>query len=435
MLKNQGVLGLAITVMMLVSAFSAYGGLIKDSYIITFKSESGIIDPPNESYRGLINPFGEERPKGQSKKKLAEALGLKENQIYSIFSTINAVHLKISAEVAYKFSLDERVLHVEQDRTVRLAQSNPGWGLDRLDEITPVLDNTYNLTSNDGTGRTIYMLDSGLALNNSAVAAEFSGRALAYELFENGNTIVNGEDCFGHGTQVASAIASNTYGVAKSANIVSVKITDGCGIESRISRSITAFNQLAEWVPAGTIVNWSNGIWNEDGSCYPGIINIALENAISACHNAGIIVVVAAFNDTCNTADFSPTRILQAFVVGGTSMDRIAGYGQDEIFYIPGQGGSRTGSNISGFAPGESILTMKKDGTATYANGTSMSTAYVSGLFAIACQAAGTFCDSAITAASLYQAMRDTGQVGTVTGVGGTVLPNGTPSRFLSNQW
>jgi hypothetical protein len=46
-----------------------------------------------------------------------------------------------------------------------------GWALDRIDEpgTTYVDDGTYEYT-NDGSGRTIYILDSGLNLDIQAVA-------------------------------------------------------------------------------------------------------------------------------------------------------------------------------------------------------------------------------------------------------------------------
>jgi len=68
-----------------------------------------------------------------------------------------------------------------------------------------------------------------------------------------------------------------------------------------------------------------------------------------------------------------------------------------------------------------------------------MATAYVSGLFATGCHAAGTFCDTAASAAPIYELMRIAG--GTI----GTVMdPTGLPlsfyypdtvSRFLSKKW
>ena len=57
---------------------------------------------------------------------------------------------------------------------------------------------------------------------------------------------------------VSSAAAGSTYGVAKGATLIMVKITDGCTGDIYIA--VLAFNWLAENAPAGTIVNMSYGV-------------------------------------------------------------------------------------------------------------------------------------------------------------------------------
>ncbi|UJP05435.1 MAG: S8 family serine peptidase [Nitrosomonas sp.] len=383
--------------------------------------ESSIVaDHANSEHR---IPFGQHST-GQSKENLAAELNLR-GKIAAIFPSINAIHAHIDADEAYRLSRDSRVLLVEQDiTTVPVAtQSNPGWGLDRLDEQTPLLDNTYSYTNN-GAGRTIYILDSGLTLTNSAVAAEFSGRAsVIWDV--NGGT---GSDCYGHGTMVASAAAGNTKGVAKGATVIMAKITDACTGGAQVSTSITAFDWLRDNAPAGTIVNWSHGFTNGLNNCSTPLTNTALENAIKAAHNKGIIVVVAAGNDNCDTANFTPTRIAESFVVGATNNQRIS-QGKDAKAFF-----SRKGGNISTFAPGENVVLMNQSGSSVTNSGTSFSAPYVAGLFAIACQAAGQVCNTATSAAPLYQALRDKGKLGTVTNTDGTPL-TGATSRFIWQQW
>jgi hypothetical protein len=415
-----------ITAVMLVTTFSAHAEFVKDSYIITFKKPSGtekpIIDPPNEMNRGKT-PVGMHST-GQSKEKLAAQLNLK-GKVVSILETINAVHVNMTADEAQRLSLDPRVLYVQQDMIATAAiQNNPGWALDRLDEVTPLLDNTYNDSPSNGTGRTIYILDSGIALGNATVAAEFGGRASVIWDVNTGGT---GNDCFGHGTQVASAAAGNTYGTAKGATVIAAKITTDCTGNTSTSTSTTLFNWLAANAPRGSIANWSYEF--RDTTCSNPTFDTTLENAIRAAHNAGVIVVVAAGNNPCNTANYTPTRIQEAFVVGATSRNRIASNGQDEITSF-----SRFGWNISTFAPGESVATLNYTGVQTLVNGTSFSAPYVAGLFATACQASGTVCNTATSAAPLYQLMRDSGTLNTVTNVGGSTL-TGSTSRFLYKSW
>ncbi|MER0217396.1 MAG: hypothetical protein DU481_14800 [Nitrosomonas sp.] len=405
--------------------------LIKNSYIIGFKKpsifdqkdpEQPLIDPPAESALNIEKvPFGENST-GQSKESLANAMGLR-GEVLAIFETMNATHVMMDEEEAERWRRDNRVEYVEQDMilTSGTTQSNPGWGLDRLDETSVTLDNTYVYTST-GAGRKIYILDSGLDLSNPTVAAQFGGRASVIWDINGGS----GADCFGHGTQVSSAAAGSTKGIAKGATVIMAKITTGCTNSSTVSTSVTAFNWLAANETAGTIANWSNEFG--DPGCTSSIISTSLENSIIAAHNKGVVVVVAAGNDSCNTANYSPTRISQAFVVGATNNQRIS-QGKDAKASF-----SRTGSNISVFAPGESVALLNFNGTSVLNSGTSFSAPYIAGIFAVACQAAGTLCDTATNATTLYDALRNTGVIGTVTNTDGTPL-TGATSRFIVQQW
>lgn len=411
------------------NSLTVNNGLIEGSYIVTFKkpanSERPVITPPLQAAENAHRarpPFGEHGT-GQSKLEVASVLGLA-GEVASIYETINAAHIKMDAREAERLRSHPLVLSVEQDRIITTAttQTNPGWGLDRLDESLPTaLDNTYAYTSN-GAGQTIYILDSGLSLNYPAVASEFGGRAsIVYDY--NGGT---GEDCTGHGTIVASAAGGNTNGVAKGVSLLIAKITIGCIDISVLTTSIDAFNWLAANAPKGTIVNWSSSVENENRSCSPPLYYTALDSAITAAHNAGIIVVVAAGNDGCNTANFSPTQIPQAFVVGATTNSLLTS-GKDAKASF-----SRTGTNISTFTPGDGISTINQYGTPIAANGTSLAAPYIAGIFAIACQAAAPACTSGDTG-SLYQALRNTATLNTVTNTDGTPL-TGATSRFIWKQ-
>ncbi len=366
---------------------------IKDSYLVTFKEPAKgslpIVEPLDQAIaakakRGEINiPFGEHTT-GQSRQEIAEEIGLN-GEVIAIFDAINAIHVKMSAKEAHRLSRDKRVLHIEQDMTTTtslITQTNPGWGLDRIDSLTVNLDNAYNYdrTPGTGAGSTIYILDSGLNVTNPNVIAEFGTRATV--LWDvNGGT---GNDCHGHGSRVSSAAAGNTYGVAKGATLIMAKITIGCTGNATIATSVLAFNWLAANAPAGTIVNWSHGLENPGRVCTPAISRTTLENAIIDAHNAGIIVVVAAGNDDCDTANFSPANIPESFVVGATNRTR---FGMTPPVDARASF-SRTGWNISTFAPGANLLLMGMNGTPVTDSGTSFAAPYVAGIFAIACQVA-----------------------------------------------
>jgi len=413
--------------------------VIEGSYIVTFKKDAGLIQAPNETNRrkGPV-PFGEHSTV-QSKTELASTLGTT-GEVAAIFETINAVHMKMDAKEAERLSRDDRVLRVRQDTmtTTQTTQVVPNWGLDRLDSPTPDLSGTYNYV-NTGAGQTIYILDSGLALSNANVAAEFGGRAsIIWDV--NGS---NGNDCLGHGTLVASVAGGNVWGIAKGATLAIAKVTIGCTGNALTSTHITAFNWLAAsasngTIPKGTIANWSHGY--STGNCNIPWTNPdeeELKTAIRAAHNAGVIVVVAAGNDGCNTADYPPTNIPEVFVVGGTSDVKLyLPSGRYDARYSVPPYSSRTGSNVSAFAPAQNIRAMDNNGLTPGLNhGTSLAAPYIAGIFAVACQAAGAGYCATRGAANLYADLRNTGTLGTVKNEDGTPLANGSTSRFIRQQW
>ena len=334
----------------------------------------------------------------------------------------SAIHINVGEKEALRLALDKRVLSVEQDIKTKLSttQSNPGWGLDRIDEQVASTDNTYNYTAT-GAGRTIYVLDSGLRIGTMGAGDEFGGRAsVVWDV--NG---AGGDDCNGHGSKVSSIIAGDTFGVAKGATIKMAKVTPGCSDEPNLSASITAFNWIATNAPAGSIVNWSLELGT--GNCWESATSPMLEQAVRDTHNAGIIVVVAAGNDGCDTSNFSPANIPEAFVVGATSNLGFSANDRKTSF-------SRVGANIATFAPGNNVASMNQLGVQELASGTSYSAAYISGVFAVACEAAGTLCNSGNTA-SLYSALKTYGgTLGTVTNTNGSPL-TGATSRFISMRW
>lgn len=399
--------------------------LIPDSYIVTFKQ-------PSVAAQGLSVAAFAPPKRGQlqaaSATEVSAASALRSQlkisgNVRAVFGLINAAHLNISAAEAQKLRSDPRVLRVEQNRTVSVAatQMNPGWALDRMDQTYTWPNNQYN-DPFDGTGRTIYILDTGLNLANPTVAAEFGGRAqIIYDV--NGS---NGYDCHSHGTGVAAAAAGKTYGVAKNANLVIGKITTGCTGSAEFSTIIMAFNWLTNNAPRGAIVNLSFGT-----DCAPWT-NFALESAIKAAHDAGIIVVIAAGNASCNASGNSLTRLAQAFVVGATSNKYLTSYQKDAMATFTGYG-----SNIAGFAPGVGVMLLNNLGQRVAVNGTSFAAPYVAGLFAAGCQATGTFCNTMTNASVAYQALKDQAVKGSiVTDAGSASLPSATPSRFfVRNGW
>ena len=115
-------------------------------------------------------------------------------------------------------------------------------------------------------------------------------------------------------------------------------------------------------------------------------------------------------------------------MVGATSAGRLS-LNQDAKL-----AGTRTGANISTFAPGGGVPVLGAYGTPETTSGTSPSAAYIAGMFAVGCPVPpatppGSFCLSN-PVPTIYAYMRWVAATGTVVMPNGAALPSNTTSRF-----
>ncbi|KAI7918875.1 alkaline proteinase [Pyricularia oryzae] len=200
--------------------------------------------------------------------------------------------------------------------------------------------------------------------------SEFEGRARFGFSGVTGGTAFE-EDGDGHGTHVAGTVAGKTYGVAKKAQVVAVKVfgSDGTGQASWLLAGITwAVNDiLARNAVSSSVINLS---LSTNGP------STSLEGAVRAAWNQGIVSVSAAGNSDSPAANLSPARIAETITVGMTRADRR----RSQI--IPNIYGSNWGPELDVFAPGEEILSAgwRSDTDTRTTTGTSMATPLVAGL-------------------------------------------------------
>ena len=231
----------------------------------------------------------------------------------------------------------------------------PSWGLDRIDAATTPLDNSYSYV-NTGAGTITYVIDTGVYSSHS----DLSGRVISgYSAVADGN---GSEDCNGHGTHVAGTIAGRTYGVAKSATVVAVRVLD-CAGSGYASSVVAGINWVVASHPGGPgVINMSLG----------GGANSAIDTAVNSASAAGLIVAVAAGNSAADACSFSPARAASALTIGATDRtDAKASYSND-------------GSCVDMWAPGSSITSawIGGSGATNTISGTSMATPHVAGLAA-----------------------------------------------------
>lgn len=94
--------------------------LIKDSYIILFQKDAGVIDPPNPENAGKV-PVGQPTS-GQSRQELTATLGLN-GEIVAILEANNGIVVKMNEQEAQKWRNDARVQLVEQDMELTFAEA------------------------------------------------------------------------------------------------------------------------------------------------------------------------------------------------------------------------------------------------------------------------------------------------------------------------
>ncbi|PXF43911.1 Extracellular serine proteinase [Gracilariopsis chorda] len=238
------------------------------------------------------------------------------------------------------------------------------WGLDRIDQRNLPLDEKFSILRG-GHSVFVYVLDSGIRVSHKEfLEANGSSRVLP------GVDIVDRKPSFtdetGHGTHVAAIIAGRTYGVAKNASIVSVRVTDrnGLGYTSRLIEGlqwsvddIEANNRT----PALIVMSLSTKL------------SQTLNDAVEEAKESGLAVITAAGNAGNDSCLFSPGSSTSSISVGATRFDDTRA-----AF-------SNLGKCVNIFAPGEGITSAWHTGDEAEEtlSGTSAACPHVAGTIAV----------------------------------------------------
>ncbi len=291
---------------------------------------------------------------------------------------------------------DSAVAYVEPDAVMSTTatQSGAPYNLDRIDQRNLPLNGTYTYTPT-GAGVSAYVIDTGIR----ATHQQFGGRAVSgFDAIDGGAA----DDCNGHGTHVAGTIGGSTYGVAKLANLVAVRVLDckGSGLTSGVIAGVdyvTSVHQAGQ--PA--VANMSLG----------GSTSSSLDQAVQNSIADGVSYAVAAGNENTNACNSSPARAANAITVGSTtSSDARSSF-------------SNYGSCLDVFAPGSSVKSAWHTSTSATAtlSGTSMATPHAAGVAALYLQGNPSAAPSAVAGAITSGAT-----TGVVTNPG-----SGSPNRLL----
>ncbi|MEU4392100.1 S8 family serine peptidase [Kribbella sp. NPDC023855] len=310
----------------------------------------------------------------------------------------------LSEQQARRLAAHPDVAEVRQSGTARIGdatgpggtQNNPpNWGLDRIDQRDRPLDSKYTYP-NDGAGVTAYIVDTGIRYTHQ----EFEGRAKFGADFHA--TPNQGNDCHNHGTHVAGIVAGSTRGVAKKANLVSVRILgcDGFGVDADLV-------EAAEWIAQNAVkpavANLS--VYTDD----PDIAVSAIRGSIV---NAGVQWSLITGNNGGNACKYGPGgQMTEALTVGNsTNQDTRAS-------------DSNAGSCMDLWAPGSGINSAFRGSDSAYGtlSGTSMAAPHVAGAMALRLHDA-----PSSTPAQLHQWVMDNASTGKMSGI-----PSDAPNKLV----
>ncbi|MER5305625.1 S8 family peptidase [Streptomyces lasiicapitis] len=284
---------------------------------------------------------------------------------YTYSAALNGYAVRATADEARRLAADPSVAGVVADRKIHVdlgaraaaRQPNPpSWGLDRIDQKSLPLDKSYTSPRSQGSGATVYVLDTGVRTSHK----DFGGRARSgWDFIENDSVA---QDAHGHGTHVAGSVAGTKYGVAKKAKIVAVRVLDEEG--------------------GGYLAGIIAGVdWVTRNARKPAVANMSLgspafaplDTAVRKSIASGVTYAVAAGNESEPATNSSPARVKEALTVGASDRrDKRPSF-------------SNYGSRLDLFAPGVAITSASNTSntaTATH-SGTSMAAPHVAGAAAL----------------------------------------------------
>lgn len=226
--------------------------------------------------------------------------------------------VELSEEQAMAVSEDPRVAFVEEDSAVILAttQTNPGWGLDRIDQRNLPVNNGY-VYDNTGAGVDVYVIDTGIRGDHQ----EFLNSAgTASRVMFGTDTVgdnANGADLFDHGTGVAGIIGGRLRGAAKDATLWNVRVVGARNLPAGSpAYAVSNFTAGVNWVTANHLAR--PGI--------PAVANVSLQYAPKGSANravrdsisTGVTFVIAAGNNSANANGYTPSMVVETVTVAAT---------------------------------------------------------------------------------------------------------------------
>ncbi|KAI1748351.1 subtilase [Xylaria castorea] len=333
--------------------------VVPNSYIVVYNStfNSDDIDAHEASIRTAI------QKRNLNKRGTSGQLLSTKVRSFSMANGWRAMAMESDEVMASDINAMDMVSYIEANQYVKaaalVAQANAPPGLVRLSHAQAG-GASYVFDSSAGQGITAYVVDTGIRTTHE----EFQGRAtLEFNAIEGSPDT----DENGHGSHVSGTIGGATFGVAKNVKLIGVKVlgADGGGTNADVldGLNFVETDVRQKNLTGKAVMNMSLG----------GGQSKAINNAIQAIADAGVVPVVAAGNEAQDAANTSPASAPDAITVGAldAATDQRASF-------------SNFGTVVDIYGPGVDVLSVgiKNDQDTETLSGTSMASPHVAGLAA-----------------------------------------------------
>ncbi|CAN8217199.1 unnamed protein product [Coccothraustes coccothraustes] len=288
-------------------------------------------------------------------------------ELLHVFHLLPAFLVRMSSDVLDTALKLPHVKYIEEDAYV-FAQSIP-WNLGRI--LLPQPRSGPYSPPNKGDLAEIYLLDSSVQSTHREIEGRVTVTGFENIPEEDGSRFHRqASQCDSHGTHVAGVLSGRDAGVARGANIRSLRVLN-CQGKGTVSGTLMALELIGRTLEARPYA--------------PRVVLLPLAGAQSPALNAGCrrlartgaVMVAAAGNYKDDACLYSPASEPEVITVGATDSE-------DQPASI-GTLGTNFGRCVDLFAPGDDIIGASSDCSTCFTarSGTSQAAAHVAGIAAV----------------------------------------------------